>query len=298
MMFLRFTENVKILENIVIIVINIGIRKMKITFLGVSSALSKGHNSNILIDFRNGKTLLFDAGITLKQSLEDTNRDISEIDDIYISHLHSDHCGALEWIGFYSYFILKKKITLWVHETMVSDLWAILRPGMEMLSGQDKMMSLDDYFYVITFDNHTRGDCEGSFFEPVAQNHGENTYGIMYSYGAVFTEPICNKQCSSIEGKKDKTIFISSDTTKPIMPYIHINKKRYDYIFCDCDVMNLGGVHPNYNDLKEFSADTKSRMWLYHYTNLDDYDGKFGEMPDAILDGFEGFVKEGQIFEI
>jgi hypothetical protein len=42
----------------------------------------------------------------------------------------------------------------------------------------------------------------------------------------------------------------------------------------------------------------KARTWLYHYTDLDDYDGKYGDMPDAVADGFAGFVKEGQTFEL
>ena len=36
---------------------------------------------------------------------------------------------------------------------------------------------------------------------------------------------------------------------------------------------------------------TRKKMWLYHYTDLGD------KMPNAVADGFAGFVKEGQIFE-
>jgi hypothetical protein len=70
------------------------------------------------------------------------------------------------------------------------------------------------------------------------------------------------------------------------------------HIFYDCDVMNLSGVHPNYEHLNRLNKGMKSRTWLYHYTDLDDYDGKYGEMPDAVADGFAGFAKEGQIFEL
>ena len=56
--------------------------------------------------------------------------------------------------------------------------------------------------------------------------------------------------------------------------------------------MNLGGVHPDYDDLKRLDKNVKKRMWLYHYSDL----GK--NMPDAVADGFAGFVKEGQSFEI
>jgi phosphoribosyl 1,2-cyclic phosphodiesterase len=252
---------------------------MKLTFLGASLALSKGNNSNILIDFNNGKTMLFDAGITLKQSLEKTKRDISEVNDIYISHLHSDHCGSLEWIGFYSYFILKRKLNLLVHNSMLSNLWSILRPSMEMLNGQDKMMSLEDYFNVIVFDDHTFNNLICPFFEVVKQKHGSNCYGNMYSYGAIVKE-------------ENKRVFISSDTQKLVIPKLKLNNDIYNLIFLDYDVLNLSGVHPNYSDLVKLSPKIKEKVWLYHYSDIDE------EMPDAVADGFTGFVKEGQIFEI
>ena len=273
---------------------------MKITFLGVSGALSPGHNSNILIDSDKGETLLFDAGITLKQSLEDANRDVSEIDSIFISHLHSDHCGSLEWLGYYSYFILKKRITLYIHESMVSDLWSMLRPGMERLQ-DNELMTIEDYFNTAVFKDN-QPCCVGSFyFVPVRQIHVETPYGNMYSYGMVVGNS------THITGERyrakpsdDKRIFISSDSKCIHIPYtddMMESEYDYDYIFCDCDVMNLDGVHANYNDLKRLDKDIKKRIWLYHYTDLNKYDGKFGEMPNALADGFAGFVKQGQIFE-
>lgn len=275
---------------------------MKITFLGVSGALSEGHNSNMLIDTVDNRTLLFDAGITLKQSLKDANRSVSDIDAVYISHLHSDHCGSMEWLGYYSHFMMSKRIILYIHESMVSDLWSMLRPGMEKMDGKP-MRSLDDYFRVEAI----KDDDGFEFgmrpyvicFKTVRQDHVETPNGNMYSYGLKIGE-------SDRDGWQ---VFISSDSKRINMPCTYSDKEKlwtsllmteyeYDYIFCDCDVMNLDGVHPNYNDLKKYDADTKSKMWLYHYTNLDDYKGEFGKMPDAVADGFAGFVKEGQIFKI
>jgi len=199
--------------------------------------------------------------------------------------------GGLSWLGYYSYFILKKKLTLYIHESLVSDLWAMLRPAMEKLDCDDRMMTLDDYFEV-------EADADGvGFFlgrmtlYPIRQTHVETSHGNMYSYGL--------RGGLTLDGEWG--FFISSDSKKVYIPITDdFTDAEYDYkcIFCDCDVMNLSGVHPNYNELKEYDADAKSRMWLYHYTDLNDYDGKFGEMPDAVADGFAGFVKEGQIFEI
>lgn len=250
---------------------------MKLTFLGVSSALSSGYNSNILIE-NEENVMLFDCGEDIKHSLAAAGRKAEEISSVYISHLHSDHSYGLSWLGYYSYFIIQKKIKLYIHESMVSDLWAMLRPAMEKLDGQD-MMTLDDYFDVEAIKNEHFSFGNRPFgltFQIVRQCHIETYQGNMYSYGLRMSE-------SSRDGWQ---AFISSDSKKIEIPWTD------DYIFCDCDVMNLSGVHPNYNDLKQFSDETKKNVWLYHYTDLGD------KMPDAVADGFAGFVKEGQIFEI
>jgi hypothetical protein len=267
---------------------------MKITFLGVSGALSAKYNSNMLIE-SDGQCMLFDCGEDVMHSLKAAGRKPEELTDVYISHLHYDHMGGLSWLGYYSYFILKKRLILHIHESMVSDLWAMLRPAMEKLDCKDEMMTLDNYFDVVAIKGVKTEEYNPSFFfgkcyfDLVEQLHVETVNGNMYSYGL-----------NIIDSTNKSQVFISSDSKKMSIPYSPYSGVSFPqkYIFCDCDVMNLNGVHPNYNDLKKYKADTKSKMWLYHYTNLDDYEGKFGEMPDAVADGFAGFVKEGQIFEI
>jgi hypothetical protein len=270
---------------------------MKITFLGVSGALSAKYNSNMLIENKED-VMLFDCGEDVMHSLNAAGRKADDLTSVFISHLHMDHCGGLSWLAYYNYFIAKKRIILRAHESMISDLWSMLRPSLERLDGQDKMMTLNDYFEVRPI-RHEQGGFlfGGGSCDLVKQLHVETKCGHMYSYGLIIN---CD----------DKKVFISSDTKKMNIPPTEKGHTYryydYDYIFCDCDVMNLGGVHPNYNDLVGISSDIKSNVsrdsvpeiWLYHYTNLDDYNGQFGEMPDAVKDGFAGFVKEGQIFNI
>ena len=256
---------------------------MKLTFLGVSGALTGGYNSNMLIEDEKA-VMLFDCGEDVKHSLKAANRKPEELTDVYISHLHFDHCGGLSWLGYYSYFILKRRLTLHIHESMISDLWSMLRPAMEKLNGR-VMVTLDEYFHIEVFD-HKYFHAGDFAFLPIGQDHVVTPYGNMYSYGL----KIYNRgnQCGATKG-----IFISSDSRKlniPRAPFDDIDY-NYDAIFCDCDVMNLDAVHPNYNDLKKFDDDTRSKIWLYHYSDIGD------KMPDAIADGFAGFVEEGQVFE-
>jgi len=261
---------------------------MKITFLGASGALDHKYNSNIIVENGND-CMLFDCGEDVMHSLNAAGRKPEELNSVYISHLHFDHCGGLSWLAYYTYFISKKKLKLYAHESLISDIWSMLRPAMERLDGQEKMMTLNDYFEV----HPVRSEHGGFLFGGGAcdlskQLHVETPHGHMYSYGLVVRD-------------NDNRIFITSDSKKVTIPNTSIWTNEisldYNHIFCDVDVMNLSGVHPNYDDLNRFDDETKSKIWLYHYTNLDDYDGQFGEMPDCVADGFAGFVKEGQIFE-
>jgi len=236
-------------------------------------------------------------------SLASAGRKPEELDAVYISHLHADHCYGLSWLAYYTYFITKKKLTLFLHETMVSDIWSMLRPSLEKCDRQDRLMTLNDYFDVKLYKKDTRFNVGGMQFYPVKQKHVETPFGDIDSYGLRGYR--CGDWCGyqdvgeeHIHHRLDRwRFFISSDSKKMAIPNTNeygalFPEYYYDYLFCDCDVMNLSGVHPNYNDLKKYDADTKSRMWLYHYHDLGD------DMPDAVADGFAGFVKEGQVFEI
>jgi len=257
---------------------------MKLTFLGVASFLSEGFQSNMLLDADNGKTLLLDCGTDIKHSLKAVGREVKDIDAVYISHLHGDHMGGLEWLGFYSYFITKKKIKLFIHESLLSELWMMLSPSMSNHKG--KYLSIDDYFEIKTFtDSGKISFCFGNCIFQARKNlHVKGKYQNMYSYSLLVDDK------NSIN--TDEALFyISFDTEAAHI----INAK---YIFYDCDVMNLSGVHVNYSDLKKFGKRTRKKMWLYHYTDLSLYKGEYGEMPDEKEDGFAGFVQEGQIFEL
>ncbi len=249
---------------------------MRLTFLGVAGFLSDGFQSNMLLDIDNGKTLLLDCGTDIKHSLKAANRKVDEIDAVYISHLHGDHMGGLEWLAFYTYFVTKKKIDLLIHESLLSDLWSMVSPSMSNHKG--KYLKIDDYFNVKTF-----GEKKISFsfdvlaFQAIRLRHVAGKYQNLYSYALMADNSY------TINGKEG-LFYISFDTDEII-------RHQAKYIFYDCDVMNLDGVHPNYKDLKEIEGSIKKKMWLYHYTDLG------ADMPDAVADGFAGFVKQGQIFD-
>jgi hypothetical protein len=67
---------------------------------------------------------------------------------------------------------------------------------------------------------------------------------------------------------------------------------RADLIFHDCETSKFPTpVHAHYNDLVKLPSQIKNKMWLYGYQP--------GPLPeDVIQQGFLGFVKRGQTFEL
>ncbi len=269
---------------------------MKIKFLGVGSAFTtpEYYQSNMLVTARNGRQLLVDCGSDIRFSLRESDdpdgdcvTDTSlqevtpadEIDAIYISHLHADHIGGMEWIAFKTYFSLNpKKPKLFMERKLMHRMWKkSLQGGLGFIEG--KLMHLTDYF-----------DCRpvpegGSFgweclrFTLVKMPHVVAGYENHSSYGLLIED-------SESHGSK---VFITTDTQ--FRPGL-IGKigKKVTSIFHDCETSSLKSVvHAHYDDLCTLPSALRKKIWLYHYQPHP------ARQPEA--DGFRGFVRKGQEFE-
>ena len=79
---------------------------LKITFLGSGSAFTvdgDNYQSNLLLE-KDKDTLLIDAGGDLRFSLSEQGFSHRDIRNVYISHLHADHIGGMEWLAMNTYF--------------------------------------------------------------------------------------------------------------------------------------------------------------------------------------------------
>ncbi len=75
---------------------------MKLIFLGTGSAFTlEYYHSNMLIEAPEGR-LLIDCGGDARRSMAAQSLGALDITDIYISHLHADLIGGLEWLGLVS----------------------------------------------------------------------------------------------------------------------------------------------------------------------------------------------------
>src|SRR5437660_1770945 len=100
---------------------------LKMIFLGSGSAFtvdSNNYHSNILFELEKD-TLLFDVGTDIRFSLSDQGIHYRDIKNVYITHLHLDHCGGMEWLALSTYFDPKYpgKPILFASDKIITDLW-------------------------------------------------------------------------------------------------------------------------------------------------------------------------------
>ena len=256
---------------------------MQIKFIGVGSAFTtqEYYQSNILITARTGKKILIDCGSDIRFALGECgihyNNICRPLDAVYISHLHSDHIGGMEWLAFSTYFRPEcQKLKLFMEKDMMNDMWQnSLKGGLGCIEG--KYMHLTDYFQCFPVPDLGTFEWGGIKFTLVRMPHVIAGYKNHYSYGLLIRE------------KDGPTVFISTDTQ--FCPDIikDIGKKA-DIIFHDCETSILKGlVHAHYDDLSTLPFEIKQKIWLYHYHPFP------VQIPEE--DDFRGFVAKGQMFE-
>lgn len=249
---------------------------MKILFLGVSPALAAGQGifqSNMLIESKSGLKLLIDCGSDIKNSLHAQSYTHCDIDGVYISHLHSDHIGGLEWLAFCKYFIEKKKPKLYISGDQREALWThALSAGMSTLENEQAQLST--YFDVQPITHH-EFVWENYSFHLIKTYHTISNQKMLPSYGLLISTGL-------------HKIFISTDArfSPDILERVY---KEADVIFHDCETYPTPSQqHAHYEDLKTLDPSIKSKMWLYNYDEQ--------QKPDAQKEGFKGCVVAGQSF--
>jgi len=251
---------------------------MKMIFLGSGSAFTVGDNfhSNMMLVNPTGKRLLIDCGTDARHALHHLNLSYKDISDVYISHLHADHAGGLEWLGFSRYFDENcEKPQLLIHENLQKPLWEnSLKAG--MCSLQNTHSTLSTFFDTKIIENN-QFIWEEVRFQLVQTQH-------VYD----FDKPVpCFGLFFSIN---NKNVYLTGDTSYTPDKLKHYYQQAH-LIFHDCETYETkSGVHANFKDLCQLPIEIKKKIWLYHYNP--------GQLPDAKKNGFNGFVKPRQEFEI
>ncbi len=252
---------------------------MRLIFLGTASAFvtdPQNYQSNMLLQTGDGHSLLIDCGADARRSLHAMGFGANDIDSVYISHLHADHVGGLEWLAFSRKFDEQSpgKPGLYLNEDLVKPLWDhSLSGGLSSLS--DEPSHLSAFFEVHSVSHDNEFTWRNLHFTLVESQHINSKFVRMPSYGLFFC---ANKH----------PVFITTDSQfqPEILDHYY---RQAELIFQDCETSpHFSQVHAHYDQLKNLDAAIKSKMWLYHYNQEC--------LPDAQSDGFLGFVKPGQIF--
>ncbi len=253
---------------------------MRLIFLGTASAFvtdPQNYQSNMLIQTDDGSLLLIDCGTDARRSLHAVGYNANDIDSVYISHLHADHAGGLEWLAFSRKFGEQSpgKPALYLHESLVQPLWEhTLSGGLSSLS--DEPANLSAFFAVNPVSNDSAFTWRNLCFRLVESKHIASRFACMPSYGLFFYA-------------NGHPLFITTDSqfqAELLNPYYC----QAEIIFQDCETGDHpSGVHAHYNQLITLDPAIKSKMWLYHYNS--------GYLPNALADGFQGFLQPRQVFE-
>jgi ribonuclease BN (tRNA processing enzyme) len=251
---------------------------MKLLFLGTGSAFTVGTDnfqSNMLLIADSGEQLLIDCGSDIRWSLHSEGYSYRNITDVYISHLHADHVGGLEYLGFTTRYSPNcDRPRLYLSKDLVDDLWdRTLSGGMRMQEGD--LATLDTFFEVHSIGQGREFTWQGIRFELVRTIHVNSGFGIMPSYGLFFEV-------------NQTRIFLTTDCQLRL-DSLSEYYERADIIFQDCEISKAPTpVHAHYSQLRQLPQGLRNRMWLYGYQP--------GPRPTAERDGFGGFVERGQVF--
>jgi ribonuclease BN (tRNA processing enzyme) len=253
---------------------------MRLIFLGSGSAYTVGggnFQSNMLLITGAGQRLLIDCGSDIRWSLPQQGLSYLDVTDIYVSHLHSDHAGGLESIGFQRKFDPRcARPRLYVEDSLVGPLWDhCLRGSMGIIS--DAETTLETFFDVHTVSAHESFKWGTARLEPVPTIHVSSPNATASSYGLF------------IQHGAHRT-FLTTDTQytpNHLAPYY----ASADLVFHDCETTAMKtGIHAHYEELLRLPDPVRAKTWLYGYQP--------GPLPDALADGFLGFVQPGQSFEL
>ena len=251
----------------------------QLLFLGSGSAFTMeadNFHSNMFLISDSGNKLLIDCGSDIRFSLFSAGFSHLDITDIYISHLHADHVGGLEFVGLTQKFDRRcKRPNLYLSKELASDLWHnTLSGGMRNVQGD--VNDLETFFAVHKIEKNGYFFWEKIKFNLIRVIHIDNGYYLMPSYGLFF----------EVDEVK---VFLTTDTQLRLDLLEDIYNQA-DIIFQDCETSSYpSNVHAHYQELVNLPEEIKNKMWLYGYQP--------GKLPDARKDGFLGFVKRGQTFD-
>ena len=179
---------------------------------------------------------------------------VDSLDAVLMTHLHSDHASGLEALGFYSYYVARKPVTLLAHEDVLHDIWPWHLKGTmaPMCDPPDEQRTFQDFFTPVMIREETQNIFGPFQIECRRTLHHVPTFAMRISAG-------------------DKTFGYSSDTS--------FDEALIDWL-SSADLIahetNLAS-HTPYEKLAALPEAVRDKMMLIHYP--DDFDKTASVIP-------------------
>lgn len=237
------------------------------TMLGCgSSDATTLWNTNALLTTPSGN-LLIDCGYTIKYALQEQGMSFSNIDAIFITHIHGDHVFGLERLAFESRFSKQGRKTIFLPRALYDDLWHhTLKGSLGLVDGCEQ--SLSDYFDVVLVDEQFHFHTHTVQLIDVPHIKDKNAYGIVI----------------------DDYLFYSGDTL-PI-PEV-VNNLTFEVGFHDAQLGGYNPVHSCFDELRVlYSENVCKKLYLMGY---EDGWQSHEEKVDSV---FAGVAKQGMTVSI
>lgn len=243
---------------------------MEIIPIGVGEAFAKTlHQTNFFIKPGEGEPFLIDFGHTAPRALREAGLPSSCAKRVLLSHLHADHIGGLEELGFTSFFIWKDRPDLYMPEDLLPFLWDhALMAGMgQLLQGEKGAFfeaGIETYFNVATFPGNKIFSIDSVDILPFPTPHvpGRPSWGF--------------KLHDRATGKK---VFLSCDS-KFHLQNLETFARDVDAIFHDCQFTADGfHIHASLEELLTLPESFQKKTILIHYgEDWEDFLGRTGSM--------------------
>ncbi len=263
--------------------------QLSLFFLGAGSAFTKKNFQNNFLIVKGTDHVLVDCGTLCPYSFHLFNSDITEIENILITHSHADHIGGLEEVALSDMYCRGTKPRLILTNEYKKILWNWSLRGGLSVRGEDGLrqkMTFDDYFEQLA-PVKVRGTprpCYEIFVGGIkltifrtkhlfsSRNTWKNSF---YSLGVLID---------------DRILFSGDSKNDPELIDWITHKYQIEGIFHDCQFQK-NAVHASYDELKEtLSPELRQKTFICHYN-----DGC--ENTDVASDGFAGLVRRGIYYD-
>jgi mRNA degradation ribonuclease J1/J2 len=239
---------------------------MQITFYGTGGAFNNQYGNNAALLEFDGTNLLLDCGHTVPRYIEH-KRKISDVNNIFITHMHGDHVGGLEELMFRNRYINNgKKPNLFIP----SDILDVLRTYLSCTTRltNEGECNLEDYFNVYSVNNTFR--IKNEVFQIGKTRHILNAPAYMLvGNGFIYT----------------------GDSRLPDWTTFNLNK--INYIFHDTSLhkYNDDDPHASLEDMIKLQEDIRKKIYSMHYgADIDQFKKSIIDNKMNVVESFKTII--------